>query len=128
MKRHTDFIKAAIFPGGCLPSVASADAAANEPGPVATYERRHRTALRRDAAPLAREPRRALEPSSPSLGFDERFARLWDFYFSYCEAGFDERYVSDVQLLYTGPAWRPAALRGAAKTEPVHEVRELMRA
>lgn len=27
-------------------------------------------------------------PSLTSLGFDERFRRLWEYYLSYCEAGF----------------------------------------
>ena len=32
IKRHTDFIKTAIFPGGCLPSVRALTAAANSNG------------------------------------------------------------------------------------------------
>jgi cyclopropane-fatty-acyl-phospholipid synthase len=33
------------------------------------------------------------------LGFDERFQRMWDFYFSWCEGAFRERYINVVQLL-----------------------------
>ena len=33
------------------------------------------------------------------LGLDERFQRLWSFYLCYCEAGFIEGRVSDVQVL-----------------------------
>lgn len=33
------------------------------------------------------------------LGFDERFVRMWDYYLAYCEGGFLERYISDVQLV-----------------------------
>ena len=33
------------------------------------------------------------------LGFDETFLRMWDYYLAYCEGGFRERYVSDVQLV-----------------------------
>ena len=36
-----------------------------------------------------------------ALGFDERFLRMWDYYLAYCEGGFRERYISDVQLLLT---------------------------
>lgn len=33
------------------------------------------------------------------IGFAEpRFARLWEMYLSYCEAGFSQRYVSTVQI------------------------------
>lgn len=33
------------------------------------------------------------------LGFDERFQRMWDFYLSWCEGAFRERYINVVQLL-----------------------------
>ncbi|MFO7811909.1 MAG: cyclopropane-fatty-acyl-phospholipid synthase family protein [Pelovirga sp.] len=36
-------------------------------------------------------------------GYDERFKRLWSFYFCYCEAGFRERSISVVQLTATRP-------------------------
>lgn len=39
------------------------------------------------------------------LGFDERFVRMWDYYFAYCEAAFEERHIGDLQLvLAKGPA------------------------
>ena len=33
-----------------------------------------------------------------SQGFDERFIRLWEFYLCYCEGGFVERTISDIQV------------------------------
>ena len=74
LKRHTDFIKAAIFPGGCLPSVGALTDAANRSGEMALRERRrHRPPLRRDAAPLAHEPRRR-RAELPAFGLDDRSA------------------------------------------------------
>ena len=32
---------------------------------------------------------------------DERFGRIWDFYLCYCEAGFAERALGDVQMVMT---------------------------
>jgi cyclopropane-fatty-acyl-phospholipid synthase len=32
--------------------------------------------------------------------------RLWDLYLAYCEAGFRERRIRDVQLLLAKPRWR----------------------
>ncbi|MDR8274334.1 SAM-dependent methyltransferase, partial [Acinetobacter baumannii] len=32
------------------------------------------------------------------LGFDERLRRMWLYYFGYCEAGFNARTISVVQL------------------------------
>jgi cyclopropane-fatty-acyl-phospholipid synthase len=56
-------------------------------------------------------------------GFDERFIRMWDLYLGYCEAGFLERHIGDVQLLLTKAAnprvlfdepWRAGAGRAVA--------------
>ncbi len=35
------------------------------------------------------------------LGFDERFRRLWNYYLSYCEAGFTERLVNTHQMVFS---------------------------
>jgi cyclopropane-fatty-acyl-phospholipid synthase len=42
------------------------------------------------------------------MGFTDRFVRLWNYYLSYCEAGFGERFLGDVQVLLVKPEWRPA--------------------
>ena len=46
-----------------------------------------------------------------ALGFDRPFQRLWDLYLCYCEAAFEERHVSDVQLVLTRPG-SPVTGRG----------------
>jgi cyclopropane-fatty-acyl-phospholipid synthase len=56
-----------------------------------------------------REALDAAHDRALALGFDERFLRMWRFYFAYCEAGFLERHISDVHLTFAGRAWRPAA-------------------
>jgi len=38
-----------------------------------------------------------------AMGYPPSFVRLWDYYLSYCEAGFAERYIGDVQMLLTKP-------------------------
>ncbi len=103
LKRHTDFIKAAIFPGGCLPSPQALERAAEPHGFRQTSQDEFGTHY----AETLRRWRRNLETitpelvARPQLGLDRRFARLWDFYFSYCEAGFDEGYIDVVQSLYS---------------------------
>ncbi len=37
------------------------------------------------------------------LGYDERFRRLWTLYLAYCEAGFAERRICEVQMLFAKP-------------------------
>ena len=44
-----------------------------------------------------------------ALGFSERFVRMWDFYLAYCEGGFAERYLGNVQMVLVKPQWRDIA-------------------
>jgi cyclopropane-fatty-acyl-phospholipid synthase len=102
VKHHTDFIKNAIFPGGCLPSVRALTDAAARNGLGLTRQDHigphYAETLRRWRANLDRA-----HAELDALGYDERFVRLWRFYFSYCEAAFEERYVGDVQLRFEAP-------------------------
>jgi cyclopropane-fatty-acyl-phospholipid synthase len=41
-----------------------------------------------------------------ALGFSDSFVRMWQYYFCYCEAGFLERAIGDVQLLLLKPECR----------------------
>lgn len=113
-KHHTDFIKNAIFPGGCLPSVNALTASANRSGFSLTrlddIGLHYAETLRRWRTNLVRR-----RDELNSLGFDDRFTRLWEFYFSYCEAGFDERYISTVQLAFSTPDWRPSPFEADAR-------------
>jgi cyclopropane-fatty-acyl-phospholipid synthase len=40
------------------------------------------------------------------LGFGDAFVRMWDYYLSYCEGGFMERYIGDVQMVFAKPSNR----------------------
>ena len=35
-----------------------------------------------------------------TLGFDDRFRKLWEFYLYYCEAGFRAEYIDVRQVVY----------------------------
>jgi cyclopropane-fatty-acyl-phospholipid synthase len=96
--REIDFVKRYIFPGCCLPTVAGiAERVGATDMALAHLEDltpHYATTLR-----LWRE--RFLENKEKvlALGYDERFVRLWEFYLAYCEAGFEERYTRDVQVV-----------------------------
>ena len=108
--READFIKKHIFPGSFMPSVSVLTAAAAK----ADLSLANLEDFAGDYALTLREWRRRLDANAAramALGFDERFLRLWRFYFAYCEGGFLERAISDVQMLFTmparrGPIWR----------------------
>ena len=106
---RADFIKKHIFPGGFIPSVSVlTNAAAKADLTLVNLED-----FGLDYAYTLREWRLRLDAGVDRLpaALDERFVRMWRFYFAYCEAGFAERATSDVQMLLApsgrrGPVWR----------------------
>ena len=97
--RHgSDWIRKHIFPGGHLPSLGAM---------VRAMTRRTRLGVTRleDIGPdyahtlrMWREAFLAHAAQIRALGFDENFLRTWEYYFSYCEAGFACRTVRNYQL------------------------------
>ena len=45
------------------------------------------------------------------LGFSESFINLWEFYLIYCEAGFVERHIGDVQIVFAKSGARDINIR-----------------
>lgn len=39
-------------------------------------------------------------PQVRELGYDERFIRMWRYYFCYCEGGFFSRSISTVHMTF----------------------------
>lgn len=96
-RRSTDFIQQQIFPGGMLPSRSVFRAQAERAGFKVVGE----LAFGPDYAETLRRWRAdfmARQPQVRALGFDDRFARLWEFYLAYCEAAFDEGSTDVVQF------------------------------
>lgn len=109
-RKSVDFIQRYVFPGSCLPSMAaisSAVACASDMRPV------HLEDLTPHYAETLRRWRHeflARIDHVRRLGYSDAFIRLWEFYLCYCEAGFEERTVSDVQLLLAKPRNRRAPI------------------
>jgi len=97
-KRNTDFIKAAIFPGGCLPSISSIVRSARDAG-LSTLAV-HRIGHHYPETLLHWQRNLELNRSEVlRLGFDERFLRTWHFYLQYCIGGFEARYIDGVHVV-----------------------------
>jgi cyclopropane-fatty-acyl-phospholipid synthase len=104
--RSVDFIKRYIFPGGELVSLGALHAAAASHSDlqgvhVEDLTPHYAETLRRWRARMA-ENRSEMR----ALGLDERFLRMWEYYFCYCEGGFDERAIGLVQVVFDKPARR----------------------
>ena len=98
-KNSVDFIQKYIFPGGCLSSVQVLTDSVTR---VSNLLLHHLEEIGLDYAMTIRHWRqRMFERISDirSLGYSEEFIRMWEFYFCYCEGGFIERAIGDVQLL-----------------------------
>ncbi|MEQ9316195.1 MAG: cyclopropane-fatty-acyl-phospholipid synthase family protein [Henriciella sp.] len=86
-RKRADFIQRYIFPGGMLPSESALKSSFSEAG--LRYEGVHYFGL--DYARTLKAWAERFEAAwghIQTLGFDERFRRLWRYYLSYCEAGF----------------------------------------
>lgn len=107
-RRSVDFIQTHIFPGSCIPSVSALVGAAarssdlrlvalDEIGPhYARTLREWRLRFLAERSALAR------------LGIGDERVRAWEWYFAYCEGGFEERVLGDVQMRFDRPECRDA--------------------
>jgi cyclopropane-fatty-acyl-phospholipid synthase len=105
-KGARSFANTHVFPGGCLPSerlISSCIARDTEMRPVWSEDITAHYPLTLAAW---RERFLAAWDRLRSRGYDERFRRLWSFYLSSSEAGFRERRIGDLQMLFAKPGWR----------------------
>ncbi len=119
--KSVDFIQRYVFPGGCLPSVATMLASV---GRVTDFRFVHAEDFAPHYAETLRHWRRSFFAKIDEvrrLGYTEEFIRLWNYYLCYCEAAFEERYVGVVQMQFDKPECRRDPLeltRWAAKPHP----------
>ncbi|MEO1193904.1 MAG: cyclopropane-fatty-acyl-phospholipid synthase family protein [Pseudomonadota bacterium] len=86
-RRSADFIQRHIFPGGMLPSRSQIGDAAQAAGLRVAQDGGYGLDYAQTLA-LWRQRFEAAWQDVATLGFDQRFRRLWRYYLSYCEAGF----------------------------------------
>jgi cyclopropane-fatty-acyl-phospholipid synthase len=101
--RSVDFIQRYIFPGGCLPSIASVLDAS---GRSTDFRLVHAEDFAPHYAATLRHWKEGFESQKDSilkLGYSEQFVRLWRYYLCYCEAVFEERQVGVVHLQFDKP-------------------------
>jgi cyclopropane-fatty-acyl-phospholipid synthase len=102
-RRTRDFIQAYVFPGGHLPSLEAMAAA------MRRSSRLHVQGLEEIGPHYADTLRHWRETFGErldevrALGYDDRFIRTWEYYLAFCEAGFRERLLRDVQVVLARP-------------------------
>ncbi|WP_100753020.1 SAM-dependent methyltransferase [Vibrio salilacus] len=100
---NVDFIQKYIFPGGFLPSITA----------VAQATTKHSDLVMRDLFDIGQDYAQTLKQwyirfnqqheRVAQLGFDQRFVRMWNYYFCYCEGGFKARSISTVHMTFERP-------------------------
>jgi cyclopropane-fatty-acyl-phospholipid synthase len=108
--RSVDYIQRFIFPGSFIPSITALSAAICRASDLKIF---HLDDIGPHYARTLSQWRRnffAHLPEVRRLGYSDRFVRLWEFYLCYCEGGFAERQLGDVQMLLTKPGCRRAPL------------------
>ena len=86
-KKFPDFIQKYIFPGGMLPSISALEEPIHQSGlkidKVDSFGKDYASTLS-----IWNKQFNKAWPKISKLGFDNRFYRMWNLYFSYCEGGF----------------------------------------
>ncbi len=101
-RKGADFIQRYIFPGGMLPTKALIAAHAEKAGLKLVASECFGESYARTLADWRARFRQS-SAALQTLGFDQRFRRLWDYYLAYCEAGFRAATI-DVGLFVIEPA------------------------
>ncbi|HEY4997374.1 MAG TPA: cyclopropane-fatty-acyl-phospholipid synthase family protein [Solirubrobacteraceae bacterium] len=109
-KAGRSFINTYIFPGGCLPSMEIISRSVARATDLRHVHLEDITSHYATTLEHWRERFLAQTERVGELGYDERFRRLWELYLSYCEGGFRERRIQDIQLLLAKPGNRAEPL------------------
>jgi len=108
--KRVDFIKKYIFPGAFIPSVTALCDSITRASDLRLF---HLEDLTPNYAETLKNWRIRMFKNIErvrAIGYPEEFIRMWEFYLCYCEGGFRERYIGDVQMLLTKPDSRRAPI------------------
>jgi cyclopropane-fatty-acyl-phospholipid synthase len=109
-RRSVDFIQRYIFPGSCIPSVAALTHSIARASDLRVFDMEDIGPHYATTLAHWRQNFRANLPAIRALGYDENFIRMWEYYLCYCEGGFAERVIGDVQMLLVKPGNRRGPL------------------
>jgi cyclopropane-fatty-acyl-phospholipid synthase len=102
-KAARSFANSLIFPGGCLPSAEVIQRCTAAQTDMSTVRLEDIGAHYARTLELWRERFIANSDLAGELGYDEPFRRLWTLWLAMSEAGFRERRLRDLQVLFAKP-------------------------
>ncbi|HWL61990.1 MAG TPA: cyclopropane-fatty-acyl-phospholipid synthase family protein [Steroidobacteraceae bacterium] len=111
--KSVDYIQRFVFPGSFIPSVEAITTSVARVTDMKLFNLEDIGPHYAPTLRLWRERFFANLQRVKELGYPDSFVRLWEFYLCYCEGGFAERQLGDVQMLLTKPDCRRAAIAAA---------------
>ena len=96
-KNNEDFIQKYIFPGGFLPSLKILREITKQNNLTLQKINSYSDDYAKTLFLWRNNFSKAWDNITP-LGFDEYFKRMWEFYLSYCEAGFKSKNIDLIQF------------------------------
>jgi cyclopropane-fatty-acyl-phospholipid synthase len=99
-----DFIKRHIFPGCCIPSLCALGESIVRASPLRVVDVED---IGPHYATTLAAWRRNLHANAGRIrarGYPDTLVRMWDFYLAYCEGGYAERALSNVQIVLQDPS------------------------
>ncbi|MCE9558247.1 MAG: cyclopropane-fatty-acyl-phospholipid synthase family protein [Armatimonadetes bacterium] len=119
--RRTDVIRHFIFPGSCCPARTAILGAAAKSSKLKAV---HLDEIGPSYAETLRRWRQqfvANIDAARNFGYSDEFLRLWHLYFCYCEAGFEERHVGNIHVVFDKPHCRAPFPRIQVSYKGLHE-------
>lgn len=104
--KSVDFIKRYIFPGSFIPCVSAIVASAARSTDLRLINLEDQGESYALTLNHWRKRFLAALDQFRAQGYNEEFIRMWEFYLCYCEGGFKEKSISNVQLLLAKPGNR----------------------
>ena len=110
-KKDVDFIKKYIFPGSCIPSISALTTASMNASDMRLV---HLDDFAEHYARTLNAWAKQLEVNideARAQGYSEDFLRMWFFYLSYCEGGFEERAIGVSHMVFAKPEHRSEVIQ-----------------
>ena len=100
-KNSVDFINKYIFPGSCLISINQISETVKNNTLLDFIDLEDITSHYAKTLKMWRKNFLGKQKDIKKLGFSDTFIRLWEFYLTYCEAGFLEKNIGDYQFVFS---------------------------
>jgi cyclopropane-fatty-acyl-phospholipid synthase len=109
-RRSVDFIKRFIFPGSFIPSIQALLNSLSRATDLKLFHLEDIGPHYARTLKMWRERLLSRTAEAHAQGYPDSFLRMWEYYLCYCEGGFAERQLGDVQMLLTKPRSRRAPI------------------